>query len=158
MSTTASVSRTIAAPAEQIWRLVTDLPRMGEWSNENIGGRWISAPSSAAPGARFRGANRNGIRRWNTTVTVMEAIPGEIFRFKVASTVIPISQWTYEFDETDAGCRVTESWIDRRPGWFKPVARVVSGVSDRGEHTRAGMELTLERLAAAVERRPGGSD
>ena len=149
MSSTESVSRTIVAPAEQIWRLVSDLPRMGEWSNENAGGRWISSP--ALPGARFRGANRNGIRRWNTTATVWEAVPGEVFRFRVASFVIPISEWTYQFDETDEGCRVTESWTDRRPGWFKPIARVVTGVADRSEHTRAGMAETLERLAAAVE-------
>jgi len=37
---TVSVSRSIAAPPERLFALVTDLARMGESSPENTGGRW----------------------------------------------------------------------------------------------------------------------
>lgn len=146
-----SVSREIAAPADDVWSMVSDLPRMGEWSNENVGGRWIGEPSGPIPGAVFRGANRNGIRRWSTKVTVVESEPGERFGFRVDYLGIPVSAWTYELEPTDGGCRVTESWTDRRPAWFTPLARLATGVADRDEHTRNGMALTLERLAAAAE-------
>jgi hypothetical protein len=46
---------------------------------------------------------------------------------------------------------VTESWTDRRPGFFKPIAAKATGVSDRIDHNRSTMEQTLERLASAAE-------
>ena len=43
-----SVTRDIAASPEKVWALVTDLPRMGEWSPENQGGTWsASAPRAS---------------------------------------------------------------------------------------------------------------
>lgn len=146
-----SVSREISAPAVRLWELLSDLPRMGEWSNENVGGRWLGGASGPAPGARFRGANRNGIRRWSTLVTVVDAEPGERFAFRVSYLGLPISEWSYVIEATDGGCRVTESWADRRPGWFRPLAQVATGVGDRAEHTRDGIAHTLEKLAAAAE-------
>jgi len=151
MNDSLSVSRDIAASADTLWTLVSDLPRMGEWSNENAGGKWVGGADGPAPGAKFRGRNRNGIHRWSTLVTVTDAVPGERFAFDVTYLGIPISAWVYEFEPTDGGCTATETWSDRRPGWFKPVARLATGVADRAEHTRAGMAHTLERLAAAAE-------
>jgi len=37
MTYSTAVTRDIAAPSEKVWALVTDLPRMGEWSPENAG-------------------------------------------------------------------------------------------------------------------------
>lgn len=146
-----SVSREIAASSDVVWGLVSDLPRMGEWSNENVGGAWVGEPSGPEPGARFKGNNRNGFRRWSANVTVVDAVPGELFCFDVSAFGLPISQWAYELEPSGDGCRVTESWTDRRPGWFKPVARLATGVADRIEHTRAGMTQTLEGIAAEAE-------
>ena len=64
---------------------------------------------------------------------------------------IPDSDWSYDLESTDGGCRVTESWTDRRPGWIKPLTALVTGVSDRKTHNRAGMEQTLKSLGAAAE-------
>jgi Polyketide cyclase / dehydrase and lipid transport len=151
MSTDESVTRDIAAPPDLVWALVSDLPRMGEWSNENVGGEWTGGATGSVPGATFRGANRNGLRRWKSKVTVVDSVPGEVFRFSVRSLGLPISEWVYELEPTDGGCRVTESWTDQRPGWFKPFAGLATGVKDRAEHTRVGMARTLELLAATAE-------
>ena len=148
---TAAARREIDAGPEAVWALVSDLPRMGEWSNENQGGKWVRGATGPAVGAKFRGNNRNGFHRWSTLATVTEAEAGERFAFDVSFFGLPISAWSYELEATDAGCAVTERWRDRRPGWFKPLARIATGVGDRTEHTEAGMAHTLEQLAATAE-------
>ena len=37
-----------------------------------------------------------------------------MFEFAVTSGPLAVATWRYEFEETDAGCRVTESWVDQR--------------------------------------------
>ncbi len=83
--------------------------------------------------------------------TVVDAEPGRSFSFRVSVGPVKVSDWSYTFEPTPNGCRVTESWTDLRPGWFKPIAQLGTGVSDRTTHNRIGMEQTLERLAAAAE-------
>jgi uncharacterized protein YndB with AHSA1/START domain len=146
-----SASRDTGAPVEVVWGLISDLPRMGEWSNENNGGRWLRGASGPEVGARFRGNNRNGDHFWKTQVRVTEAEPGEKFSFDVTFFGLPISAWSYEVAPTELGCRITETWTDRRFGWFKPVAHLATGVGDRAEHTRKGIEHTLAQLAATAE-------
>ena len=60
-----AVSRDIDAPAHDVFALVSDLTRMGEWSPENSGGTWIKGstgpgwvPSSGAITATASGAGR----------------------------------------------------------------------------------------------------
>ena len=71
-----TVERVIEASPEQLYDLVSDLPRMGEWSPESEGGAWRGGATKAVVGAKFRGHNRIGWRRWATTCTVTEARPG----------------------------------------------------------------------------------
>jgi ligand-binding SRPBCC domain-containing protein len=139
----------INAPAEKVWALVSDLPRMGEWSPENAGGKWVKGATGPALGAVFRGRNRNGIRRWSTTVTVIACEPSKAFEFAVTSGPLEVANWRYEFEGTEAGCRVTESWSDRRKSWFVTLARAMGDHS--AEHAEREMAATLARLAAAVE-------
>ncbi|MFY8159652.1 MAG: SRPBCC family protein, partial [Ilumatobacteraceae bacterium] len=51
MTTPVSVSVEIKAPVEKVWAMITDLPRMGEWSPENKGGEWMKGATTAAVGA-----------------------------------------------------------------------------------------------------------
>ncbi len=152
MGDSINVSRDIAAPSERVWDLVVDLERMGEWSNENTGGHWLGDATQATVGAQFRGSNRNGFHRWSTRATVTDLQPAERFSFRVSYLGLPISAWTYTFEPTAEGCRVTESWTDRRLGWFKPLAHLATGVNNRNDHTQASIEHTLAQLAEASER------
>jgi hypothetical protein len=147
-------TRDIAAPAETVWSLVSDLPRMGEWSPENAGGTWAKGATGPAPGARFVGKNRNGIRRWSTTATVGDCQAGQVFEIAVTSGPVPVANWRYDFEETAGGCRVTESWVDKRPGWMRLVARPL-GVHD-ADHAKGEMAATLASLAQAAEGKVGG--
>jgi len=151
MSVNVTVSREIKASPQQVWDLISDLTRMGEWSPENEGGTWLKGAEGAAVGAKFRGANRNGKRRWKTVATVINADPAERLTFRTAVLGLPDAEWSYVLEPTELGCRVTESFTDQRPGWLKPVSAVVSGVKDRESHNRSGMQQTLVRLAQAAE-------
>ena len=78
-----SVTREIGAPAELVWAMVSDVTRMGEWSPENEGCTLLGGATAAQPGARFRGVNRNGKKKWTTMGTVVNAEPGRRFSFRV---------------------------------------------------------------------------
>jgi uncharacterized protein YndB with AHSA1/START domain len=145
------VERRIAASPELLWAMVSDVTRMGEWSPETTACKWTKGASGPEVGARFRGANRRGVRRWSTTCEVTAADPGERFVFDVRVGPIVYAAWGYELEpDGDGATRVRETWEDRR-GWvMKKLGAVVSGVSDRATHNRAGMEETLRRLEAAA--------
>jgi hypothetical protein len=144
----------IAAPAERVWDLVSDLPGMGRLSPENTGGSWRRGATGPAVGAVFKGRNKNGLRRWSTTVRVTRCEPGRAFGFAVSSVLgVPVSEWSYVLTpDGDGACEVTESWSDRRPGWFKGPAGVVTGVMNRDDASTAeNLERTLAALKALAE-------
>jgi uncharacterized protein YndB with AHSA1/START domain len=145
-----TVTREIAAPPDEVWALVSDLPRMGEWSPENEGGEWVGGATGPTAGAKFRGSNRHGSKRWKTMATIVDADPGRRLSFRVTAFGLKVADWAYDIEPTATGCLVTESWTDLRPGFFKPIAKLATGVEDRLEHTRPAMEATLDALAATA--------
>jgi uncharacterized protein YndB with AHSA1/START domain len=153
MGENVSVERVIAAPAGAVWALVADVTRMCEFSPENTRCDWLGNTKEPVVGAKFRGTNENGKKKWNTVATIVDAQPGRSFAFEVKAGPLGVARWAYRFDPTDSGgCRVTETWIDRRGFIVRTLGGPVSGVKDRADHNRAGMETTLERLAAAAEK------
>ena len=145
------VTREIGAPVEQVWAMVSDLPRMGEWSPESEGVTWSGGAKGAKPGARFNGANRNGKKKWSTSGLIVDADPSRLLTFRIKAAGFKVAEWRYEFEPTATGCRITEIWIDQRGRIAKAAGKAASGVADRAAHNRATMEQTLERLKAAVE-------
>jgi hypothetical protein len=144
------VTESVKAAPLRLYELVADLPRMGEWSPENTGGRWVGGATGPAVGARFRGTNRHGLAVWMTSVTVTAADAGRRFAFDVDFLGVPISTWEYTFSDDADGCVVSESWIDRRPSWMR-IASTATGVRDRVAHNRRNMQETLRKLKTAAE-------
>ena len=62
------VSVEVDATPEQVWNLLTDITRAGEWSHETQGGEWLDGADGPAVGARFRGRNENGRMKWTPPV------------------------------------------------------------------------------------------
>ena len=143
----------IAAPAEAIYDLVADMPRMGRWSPECERVEWTGGATWPAVGASFTGHNHNGRRSWSTHGTVTVAERGREFTFEVRSVLnLPVSRWSYRFEPgADGVCRVAESTEDRRGRLMKTLGRIATGISNRGERNRQTMTTTLERLRAAAE-------
>jgi hypothetical protein len=144
-------TETIAARPEQIYALITDLPRMGEWSPENTGGKWLGGASGAAVGAKFKGSNRNGSKSWSTTVTIIDAEPGKTFAFAVSAGGITVADWRYDLVSDGESTTVTETWRDRRNPILSLLGGVVTGIRDRADYTQTSIDTTLAALKVAAE-------
>src|ERR1039458_4451000 len=112
MAEQVSVTQEIGAPAEQVWAMVADVTRMGEWSPENEGATWLQGATAPQPGATFRGMNHNGKKKWKTVGKIIDAEPGRLLSFRITATGLKVAEWRYAFETTAIGCRVTETWID----------------------------------------------
>jgi hypothetical protein len=141
----------VAAEPQDVYRLISDITRMGEWSPENTGGHWLRGAAGPAVGATFKGNNRHGWRRWSSKCTVTDADPGRKFAFAVTFGPFRVAEWGYTIDSAPSGCTVTEEWTDRRPGWLRAVYPVVMGIKDRVASNEANMQITLRRLKEAAE-------
>lgn len=152
-STSASESIEVASSADVVWSLVSDLPRMPEWSPETTKVVWTGGATGPAVGATFKGTNKMGWRSWSTSCRIVTAEPGRELAWDVhAPGGVKVAHWGYRIEPIDdRSCRVTEFAEDHRPGWFKVPTNLITGVTDRGEHNAAGMRATLERLKAAAE-------
>jgi len=148
----AQASIEIAASPEVVYDLVADVSRMGQWSPEATG--TVGHPYHLKAGSRFWGLNRKGLFRWFTLCTVRVAERGKKFEFDVDFWPGGVSRWTYEFDPAGSGCRVTETWQDRRVGWrsvpIQNVGRIIIP-GPRAAHNQRNIETTLQRLKAAAE-------
>ena len=145
------VSRDIAAPPELVYAAISDVTRMGEWSEECQECEWHEGYDGPVVGATFDGRNRHGEHEWTTQAKVIEADPGRSFAFECSMMEFHYSTWGYRIDATQSGSRVTEWSEDLRPESAIEFSRQVSGVDDRSERNRLTMGATLERLAAALE-------
>lgn len=151
MSDTTSVSRTINAPAQQLWEMVSDITRMGEWSPETTDGAWIKGASGPAVGARFKGDNRIETKSWSIVCAVTDCEPGKTFAFDATAGPIRYANWRYDFEATEGGTIVTESVVDNRNWLLKKIGERITGVTDRVTHNKATMTATLAALATAAE-------
>ncbi len=143
----------VDATAEHVYAMVSDLPRMGEWSPECDRVTWRDGASGARPGAKFLGHNRVGAVRWTTFGEVVVAEPGRNLAFEVTAGPVALSRWEYFFvpDEDGSGCTVAEEWTDRRPAWYRFVADRAFG--NRMRTNAQGIRATLLALRRAAETR-----
>jgi uncharacterized protein YndB with AHSA1/START domain len=146
------VWRDIAASPEDVYSAISDVTRMGEWSQECYACEWHSGFAEPGIGATFDGHNRNGDHEWTTQGKVTEAEPGRAFAFECSMYGVHYSTWGYLIEPTEGGCRVTEWSDDLRPESALEFSKRVSGVDDRLSRNRQTMSLTLDRLAAGLER------
>jgi uncharacterized protein YndB with AHSA1/START domain len=151
MTNRIEISRDIAAPPEAVYAAISDVTRMGEWSEECLGGEWHDGSDGPAVGASFDGHNRNGENEWTTQGKVIEAEPGRAFAFECSMYDFHYSTWGYTIEPTASGCRVTEWSEDLRPESVLEMSAQISGIEDRTGRNRQTMSGTLDRLAAALE-------
>lgn len=146
-----SVTLRIAAPADRLYDIVSDITQMGRLSPECVGGRWLAGATGPAVGARFKGTNKRGFARWSTTNEVVGADRGREFAFETKQSG---TRWAYRFEPDGDGTLVTEerAAFKPRPALAKLFTKLLLGGLDSHEdELRDGMRATLERLRAVAE-------
>jgi hypothetical protein len=132
----------INASPDDVYALVSDVTRMGEWSPETIGATWVDGATGPVVGAKFKGTNKLGPFKWSTTPVVTECVAGQLFAFDAGGT-----EWRYSFTQADGGTSVTESFtVNSR------LSKLYTLPPRRNQLIR-GMQQTLERLKQASEAR-----
>lgn len=150
---TFSASIVIARPAAELYDMVSDIARMGEWSPVTTKCWWDPGVSGPAAGVWFTGRNESPERDpWETRSQVVAAFPAKEFAFAVGGDW---ARWGYTFTPVADGTEVTESWemlpaglarFDDRFGDDAPAQ-----VADRYEKARTGIPVTLAALKKAAE-------
>ena len=155
-----SGTATLEVPArpEQVWAVLADVTRTGEWGHESQPGEWLDGATGAVPGARFRGRNRNGRTKWTRLCEVVAADAPHTISWKtVPSRLYPDQTvWTYELAPTDHGCRITQRFEVLKLGWLmdRLYYALIPKHRDRSEDLREDLRRLGE--VAATEVMPAG--
>ncbi len=145
-----SESILVSRPPEELYALVSDITRMGEWSPVCTGGWWED--DSRGVGAWFVGHNETPEKSWETRSQVAADEPGREFAFIVGGDR---TRWGYTFEPVDEGTRMTESW-NLLPGGETFFAErygedAEAQMLDRAETARTGIHATLAEIKKAAE-------
>ena len=94
----------IAGTPEQVWSVVSDLARMGEWSPQCKKMFIFGGP--VKPGTRTLNINRRGPLLWPTRAKVVVFETNREIAWKIAENT---TVWAYRITETGDGVTVTQS-------------------------------------------------
>lgn len=142
-----AVAMTFPAEPKVVWRIVSDLQRIGEWSPECYGVRWVSPWQKPELGAQFVGLNRIGPLRWQTTCTIMEWQPVRQFAYLARHRTGAVTRWQFELHAVPEGTRVTQSF--QTVGSPKGIM-LVDRLARRGPRLQRGMAQTLGGMRRAI--------
>jgi len=138
----------VEAPPEEVWRVVSDVARMGEWSPECrkvvlLGG------GPVREGLRMVGVNRRGLAVWPTLSTVVRLEPARAVAWKTRESA---ATWTYELEPEEGGTRLSgRRDLDGFSLLTRVAAPLIGGAAGHDQELAAGIRTTLRRIKAAVE-------
>lgn len=144
----------IDAPPAEVWKLISDLPRMAQWSPQVV--RSKVKGGQVRQGAKFSNLNRRGPLFWPTNGKVVRFEPHRDLAFRIAENK---TIWSFELTPLDGGTRTKVVQRREVPDGISQVSLVLTkyvlGGTDKftGE-LREGMAQTLQRLKAEVEAGP----
>lgn len=151
--TSDQVALDIEADASVLYDMVSDLPRIGEWSPECERVEWEGDVDVPVEGTTFVGHNAVGPGRrirYTRHGRVLVADRGREFAFITDEGGRESTVWRYTFSPTDGGTRVTESYEVR---WIPTWARILDVPTNRHRQLVENMATTLERLRVSAESR-----
>ncbi len=141
----------VARPPQDLYDMVADVTRMGEWSPV-CRDCWWDDGDGPRGGAWFTGRNDLPERTWETRSQVLVADPGREFAFAVNGSW---ARWGYTFAEADGGTIVTESWEFLPDGLAHFRERYGEGadaqIALREQAARTGIPATLAAIKASAE-------
>jgi uncharacterized protein YndB with AHSA1/START domain len=148
----ASVTVHIDAPPDEVWGLVSDITKMGEYSPEVFEAEWLGGATGPAVGARYRGhvkRNEVGPKYW-TVCEVTECEPGRVFEFVVVMRERHMNRWRYEFAAAAGGGTDATESFDLGDNLFTKVWYPLGGFLRQRRNER-DMRRTLEQVKVVAE-------
>ena len=147
----------VDAPVDAVGPVVSDVTRTGEWSGECRQVTWRDGRAAPVPGARFRGRNRSGWRRWSRTCELTAVDPPHTITWRTLPSPLfrDSSEWQIALEPAGAGTLVRLSYrVTLLPRWLERILSVVG--PDLADRT-AGLTDALRRLGrlVAAEAAPG---
>ena len=144
----APISATVEVQADPdaVWRVVSDLGRMPEFSPELRKAFVIGKPGV---GATIIGVNRRGLVVWPTTSKVVRWEPGRAVAWKTRESG---ATWVYELEGTPSGTRVTgRRVLPKFTFGTSFLGPVIGGAEGHDRELADGIATTLERIRSSVE-------
>lgn len=141
----------IEASPEEVWSLVSDVTRIGEFSPETVAGRWTGGSTGPEVGATFAGkVVRNGVgpTYW-AACRVTRCEPGRLFEFTAGSRKTALNNWGYRLDPVGSGTDVTEYYRLESSAFVRLYWLLLGRW--RSRTNERGMQTTLERMKAVLE-------
>lgn len=143
----------VACPAEDLYDLVADVTRMGDWSPV-CKACWWDEGAGPAVGAHFTGRNEVPERTWETRSEVVAAERGRAFAWTVVEPPTRAT-WSYAFEPVDGGTRLTETWELPEEGVAFFEQRLgddaAAQITARGDAAESGIAATLAAIKKAAE-------
>jgi uncharacterized protein YndB with AHSA1/START domain len=138
----------VAAPPEEVWRVLSDVRRTGEWSPEC---RRVLPLGPVRAGALLVGLNRRDRARWATVSRVVSCVPGREIGWRVLTNR---AEWRYLVEPAGSGTRLTQTRrTPRGEGrfalWF--TRRFLGGQAGHDDELERGMQDGLRTIAALAE-------
>ena len=103
---------TTSASPDEVWRVLSDPTRLGQWSHETRGGEWLDGATEARPGARFRATNSTGRSTWRRVSEVVAADPPRVMSWRTVPTAVyrDCTEWRIKLEPVDEGTRIVQTF------------------------------------------------
>jgi hypothetical protein len=148
-----SDSIVIERTPEDLYNMIADVTRMGEWSPVCTACWWDEGEGPHL-GAKFTGRNERPERIWETRSEVVAADPGHEFAWVVAEPPTR-ARWGYSFAAVDGGTKVTETWELPPEGaaFFEAVFGddAAQEIGKRSDAAKSGIGATLAAIKGSAE-------
>ena len=148
MRVPAPISATVEmdAGADEVWKVVSDLARMPEFSPEL---RKAFVVGERGVGANIIGINRRKAVFWPTTSRVVRWEPGRAVAWKTRESG---ATWVYELEPTPGGTAVTvRRVLSKFTIGTSLLGPAIGGANGHDAELAEGIRTTLERIRTTVE-------
>lgn len=140
----------VDATVQQVWDVVSDVTRVGEWSHECRFARWQGTAHGTVPGARFRARNRAGLVNWTRISEILTVDPpSELVWRTVPNLLYPDStEWRIQLEPREGRTLITQSFTVLRAPWL--LDRLYAGLVPAHQDRDARLAEDLARIGAVA--------
>jgi hypothetical protein len=150
-SLTFSGSIHVSAAPEEVYAVVSDVTRTGEWS-PICRECWWDEGDGPRVGAHFTGRNVTPDRTWETRCEVISAVQGVEFGWSVNGDRV---RWVYSMRDVEGGTELRESWEFTPAGQAFFVEKyghaAPTEVAARTDAAHVGIPATLAAMKRIIE-------